>query len=83
MSIPGINQTDKAVSTEDGHVGGDPPVCTIEHRANEVSGKKGFLHRVRIAWSSLGVGIIRPRLGLRVRHGLGVYEGGRISGERD
>ena len=54
---------------------------TVEHRTDESSGKICFLERVQSVWDLWSIRIIRPRLLLRVGHGLDVYDGFRWRAE--
>ena len=79
MSAPRINQT-HGVSTDMWTCKREPLACTIENRADERSSKIRLLlqvQKVRDLWS---IGIIGPRLGLRIGHGSGVCEGGMKQG---
>ena len=56
-------------------------LCTIENRADEITGESDLLQRVQIVPDLWGVGIIGPGLELGVRHSSGVHEGGGISAD--
>ena len=53
-------------------------VRTVEHRADESSGKIGFLLKVHRVCNPRRVGIVGPRLGPGVRH-VQVRTGGKVS----
>ena len=64
--IPRTSQTDKITM--------DKRTCrwgclghTIEHRADENSSKVGLLPKVQLVWDIWSVGVLGPRLLLRVR----------------
>jgi len=81
MTIPKINRTNE-VSVDGPRGRRECLARTIEHRADENSGKSGLLPKIKIVWDLWGVGVIGPRLFRRVRHGSDVDEpgGGSVVG---
>ena len=56
-----------------GRLGGGCLRHTVENRGDEKSGETGLLVKVQNAWDLRSIGVIGPRVSLRVRHGSGVY----------
>ena len=57
---------------------------TVENRADKGSGEVGLLAKILLVCDLWSIGVIRPRLSLRVGHGSDVYEEGfpRRAGRR-
>ena len=68
MTVPRINRTN-GVSTDGRSRGWERRGRTVEHRADENSGQIGLLVIVYMVWDLWSIGIIGPRLLLRVIHG--------------
>ena len=71
-----MNRINKTVSMGGWACRRESAVCTIENRADEISGKPVLLLQVLLICDLWSVGIVGPWLSLRVRHGLGACEGG-------
>ena len=57
-----------------GRLGGGCLRHTVENRGDEKSGETGLLVKVQNAWDLRSIGVIGPRVSLRVRHGVyGVF----------
>lgn len=75
MVIPVINQT-SVVSMGGRTCRRGRLSRTVENRGDEHSGKVGLLLKVQNIWDLWSIGVVGPRLLLRVRHSPDVYGGG-------
>jgi len=73
-------EPNEAVNTDSWTCRRGYPTRTVENRADENSGKIELLQKVQTVRDLWSVGIIGPGLKLKIRHGLGMYDGCGDSG---